>query len=203
MLSSGVSAAPHSSPSFPKHDTRVHRLYTLHVEECQLRWGGTDAPPSPPKRAFRLCSPESAAAGDRRRPRARPGADRGAPPPVHEGDARCNLPRKLQLVGDDEHGVPLSGERPDNVQDLARPRTMSSRERRGVAPGMEGAIPPEKNRKEPREQKGRLDAFRHLVENAFLHLKRWRGIAARHAKNAASFVAAAQIRRIALWSDVS
>ncbi len=32
--------------------------------------------------------------------------------------------------------------------------------------------------------------MRHLVENAFLHLKRWRGIATRYAKNTASFLAA-------------
>ena len=36
-------------------------------------------------------------------------------------------------------------------------------------------------------------------ENAFLLLKRWRGIAARYAKNAASFAAAVQIRCIAIW----
>ena len=33
---------------------------------------------------------------------------------------------------------------------------------------------------------------RHLVENAFLHLKQWRGIATRYAKNTSSFVAAVQ-----------
>jgi transposase len=31
---------------------------------------------------------------------------------------------------------------------------------------------------------------RHLVENAFLHLKQWRGIAIRYAKNLSSFLAA-------------
>ena len=40
--------------------------------------------------------------------------------------------------------------------------------------------------------------LRHLVENAFLPLKRWRGIATRSAKNVASFVAAVQIKCIAL-----
>ena len=38
-----------------------------------------------------------------------------------------------------------------------------------------------------------------LVENAFLHLKIWRGIATRYDKNAAAFVAVVQIRCIALW----
>ncbi|HLB32876.1 MAG TPA: IS5/IS1182 family transposase, partial [Chthoniobacterales bacterium] len=40
------------------------------------------------------------------------------------------------------------------------------------------------------------------VENAFLHLKRWRGIATRYAKNIESFLAAVQIRCIALWAEV-
>ena len=60
------------------------------------------------------------------------------------------------------------------------------------AAGMEVVVPPRKNRKEAREYKKHLYEFRHLVENAFLHLKRWRGIATRYAKNAASFVAAVQ-----------
>ncbi|NOT81187.1 MAG: hypothetical protein HOP01_00435, partial [Gallionella sp.] len=45
--------------------------------------------------------------------------------------------------------------------------------------------------------------LRHLVENALLHLKRWRGIATRYAKNLSSFVAAVQIRCLSLWSAVS
>ncbi|MGC8854523.1 MAG: IS5/IS1182 family transposase, partial [Halothiobacillaceae bacterium] len=40
------------------------------------------------------------------------------------------------------------------------------------------------------------------VENAFLQLKRWRGIATRYTKNADSFLAAAQIRCIAIWAQV-
>lgn len=45
--------------------------------------------------------------------------------------------------------------------------------------------------------------LRQLVENAFLHLKCWRGIATRYAKNAASFLAAIHIRCIALWANIS
>jgi transposase len=45
--------------------------------------------------------------------------------------------------------------------------------------------------------------LRHLLGNAFLHLKYWRGIATRHAKNTASFLAAVQIRCIAIWCAVS
>ena len=62
---------------------------------------------------------------------------------------------------------------------------------------IEPVIPPKKNRKEQREYDKDLYKLRHLVENAFLHLKRWRGIATRYAKNTASFLAAVQIRCIA------
>ncbi|MDR2528289.1 MAG: IS5/IS1182 family transposase, partial [Synergistaceae bacterium] len=41
------------------------------------------------------------------------------------------------------------------------------------------------------------------VENAFLYLKRWRGIATRYAKNTSSFLAAVHIRCIALWAGIS
>ena len=66
--------------------------------------------------------------------------------------------------------------------------------------GMEAVIPPRKNRKEQRECDKELYKLRHLVENAFLNLKRWRGIATRYAKNSASFLAAVHIRCIALWA---
>jgi len=69
--------------------------------------------------------------------------------------------------------------------------------------GMEVVIPPKKNRKEARFYDEYLYELRHLVENAFLHLKRWRGIATRYAKNTASFIAAVQIRCITLWANIS
>jgi transposase len=72
-------------------------------------------------------------------------------------------------------------------------------ERQGMAP----VIPPKRNRKELREYDEYLYKIRHLVENAFLHLKRWRGIATRYAKNTASFLAAIHIRCISLWADIS
>ena len=68
--------------------------------------------------------------------------------------------------------------------------------------GMQVVIPPKKNRIEQREYDKYLYKLRHLVENAFLHLKRWRGIATRYAKNTTSFVAAVQIRCLALWLRV-
>ncbi len=68
--------------------------------------------------------------------------------------------------------------------------------------GMEPIIPPKKNRIIQREYDEELYKLRHLVENAFLHLKRWRGIATRYAKNSASFLAAVHIRCIALWAEI-
>ncbi|GAB4210682.1 MAG: hypothetical protein OHK0012_01600 [Synechococcales cyanobacterium] len=50
-------------------------------------------------------------------------------------------------------------------------------------------IPPKRNRREQRECDQYLDTLRDLVENAFLHLKQWRGIATRYAKNTASDLA--------------
>ena len=68
--------------------------------------------------------------------------------------------------------------------------------------GMQVVIPPRKSRKIPRAYDAALYRHRHLVENAFLQLKRWRGIATRYAKNADSFLAAVQIRCIAIWARV-
>ena len=64
-------------------------------------------------------------------------------------------------------------------------------------------IPPKSNRKQKRDFDRDLYKYRHLIENAFLYLKRWRGIATRYAKNAASFMAAVQIRCLALWLNFS
>ena len=71
-----------------------------------------------------------------------------------------------------------------------------------TAAGMQIVIPPKKNRKQKREYDKDLYKLRHLVENAFLMLKRWRGIATRYAKNTDSFLAAVHIRCIAIWAMV-
>ena len=68
--------------------------------------------------------------------------------------------------------------------------------------GMEAVIPPKKNRMEQREYDRYLYRLRHLVENAFLHLKRWRGIATRYAKTSDAFIAAVQVRCIAIWASI-
>lgn len=71
-----------------------------------------------------------------------------------------------------------------------------------ICHGVKVHIPPRKNSKEQRDYDKQIYKLRHLVENAFLHLKRWRGIATRYAKCSASFLAAGHIRCIALWAFI-
>lgn len=68
--------------------------------------------------------------------------------------------------------------------------------------GMNAVIPPKKHRKVQREYNKDIYKERHLVENAFEKLKRWRGIATRYAKNTASFLAAVHIRCLTLWLGI-
>ena len=68
--------------------------------------------------------------------------------------------------------------------------------------GAEAVILPRKCRKEQRLYDKHLYKARHLVENAFLRLKEWRGIASRYAKRANSFLAAVHIRCIFYWLTV-
>ncbi len=72
-----------------------------------------------------------------------------------------------------------------------------------ISQGMTPVIPPRKHRLIQRDYDRYLYKLRHLVENAILHLKRWRGLATRYAKNASSFLAAAHIRCLALWLSIS
>ncbi len=74
--------------------------------------------------------------------------------------------------------------------------------RSALQAGMTPVIPPKKNRKVLRDYDKHIYKLQHLVENAFLYLKRGRGIATRYTKTAASFVAAVQIRCIALWLKI-
>ena len=69
--------------------------------------------------------------------------------------------------------------------------------------GMKAVIPPRKNRIVQRDYDRHLYKQRHLVENAFLHIKQWRGIATRYAKRLSSFLAAVQIRCLVMWLRIS
>jgi transposase len=68
--------------------------------------------------------------------------------------------------------------------------------------GMTPVIPPRCNRKEQRRYDEYLYRLRHLVENAFAEMKRWRGIATRYAKNAASYLAAVHFRCSIMWAKI-
>ena len=68
--------------------------------------------------------------------------------------------------------------------------------------GMKVVIPPKKNRRKKRDYDEYLYRIRHLVENAFLVLKRWRGIATRYAKTSDGFIAAVLVRCIAIWANI-
>lgn len=72
-----------------------------------------------------------------------------------------------------------------------------------VEPNMEVVIPPKKKRPVQREYDKYLYKMRHLVENAFLRIKEWRGIATRYAKYTASYLAAVKIRCLFLWLTIS
>ena len=74
--------------------------------------------------------------------------------------------------------------------------------RLALSAGMQVVIPPKKNRKVQREYDDYLYRLRHLVENAFLEMKRWRGIATRYAKNTASYLAALHVRFIFIWAKI-
>ena len=68
--------------------------------------------------------------------------------------------------------------------------------------GIEAVIPPKKNRKKQRKYRKDIYEKRHRIENTFLKLKNWRGIATRYAKNIASYVASVQICCVAVWLNI-
>jgi transposase len=63
-------------------------------------------------------------------------------------------------------------------------------------------IPSRKHRKVPRDYDKNTYKMRHIIENTFLRMKRWRGISTRYAKKASSFLAAVQICCIAVWCGI-
>ena len=103
--------------------------------------------------------------------------------------ADCTQAGQLVAGIDADYLIADKGYDTDEIVELARDSNMRA------------VIPPKKNRKEQREYDKYLYRQRHLVENAFLKLKRWRGIATRYAKNTASFLAAVQIRGMAIWLE--
>ena len=68
--------------------------------------------------------------------------------------------------------------------------------------GIEAVIPPKRNRKEQRYYDKSIYEFRHIVENTFLELKRWRGIATRYSKQTSSYLASVQICCMVMWLKI-
>jgi transposase len=60
-------------------------------------------------------------------------------------------------------------------------------------------IPTKSNRKEQRYHCKGLYRKRHKVENAFLKMKQWRGVATRYCKRSSSFEAVVQICCLMMW----
>ena len=105
--------------------------------------------------------------------------------------ADCSLAHELIEGLNAEHLIADKGYDSDAIVALAEQQ------------GMRTVIPPRKNRTVQRDYDRHLYKQRHLVENAFLHIKQWRGIATRYAKRLSSFLAAAQIRCLVLWLRIS
>lgn len=67
---------------------------------------------------------------------------------------------------------------------------------------MEAVIPPRANRKVARPYDKYLYKLRHLVENALLRMKEWRGVATLYVKRLSSYLAFVQIRCAVMWLKV-
>ena len=65
---------------------------------------------------------------------------------------------------------------------------------------MQLVVPPRSHRKKPRYSDQALYQLRHLVEDSFLGSKQPRAVAARYAKNEASYLVICQIRAQAIWT---
>ena len=69
--------------------------------------------------------------------------------------------------------------------------------------GVQAVIPPiQRGNRFLIEYDKYLYKMRHIIENTFLALKQWRTVATRYAKRSSSFLAAVQVRCIALWCNI-
>jgi transposase len=145
------------------------------------------------------------------------GAQGGHPDRSHPtGRLHSKLPRAVEAPGRPVRVVVRPGTTADGTPAgrLLAGRTAESRlaargsdrdafldpaRKQGRTPG----IPPQNNRQVPRAYDKELYPLRHRMENAFLPRKRWRGSATRHAQNTASFLAAAHLRCLVLWLNIS
>ncbi len=65
--------------------------------------------------------------------------------------------------------------------------------------GVQGVIPPKKNRKAPRAYDEELYKARHLIENFFAKLKHYRASATRYDKRAETFLGAVYLAAAVIW----
>jgi transposase len=65
--------------------------------------------------------------------------------------------------------------------------------------GKTPVIPPDRNRKHPRDYDKDLYKERHLIENFFCKLKQFRAIATRYDKTACNFLAAIHLAATVIW----
>jgi transposase len=68
-----------------------------------------------------------------------------------------------------------------------------------AAAGKTAVIPPRANRYSPRDYDRELYAARHLIENFFARIKRFRAIATRYEKTARNFLAAIHLVASVVW----
>ena len=108
------------------------------------------------------------------------------------GGTAADCCQALSLIEGIEAGRPLADKPCDTNEIIAAASNM----------GMEAAIQPKSNRKEKRDYDRALYKLRRLVENGFLEFKQWRGVAARYAKRAASYLAACQLRAAMIWTKL-
>jgi transposase len=67
--------------------------------------------------------------------------------------------------------------------------------------GVQGVIPPKKNRKDQRIYDEEMYKTRHLIENFFAKLKQFRGIATRYDKRAKTFLGAIYLAAAVIWPN--
>ena len=77
------------------------------------------------------------------------------------------------------------------------PASLSLRQR-----AVRGTCDPATKTRKLRNYDKHLCQLRHRVENAFLHINHWRGLATHHAKNTGAFLAAVHIRRITIQAEI-
>ena len=110
----------------------------------------------------------------------------------HKRGTTHDCKRAIELIEDMEADMLLADRGYDSDEIIAFAESKS----------MVVVIPSKKNRRVQRKYDKYIYKLRHLVENAFLKLKRWRGIATRYVKTSSAFHGAVALVSIVLWLHV-